>query len=81
MDGVREYNAKLNKSVRERQVSYDFTHVEFKKQRNWIRKKETKQKMALKYRGKMMVIRKKVGGQMSEIGEEINYRLVLMDTE
>ena len=37
--------------------------------------------MALKYRGKMMVIRKKVGGQMSEIGEEIKYRLVLMDTE
>jgi len=27
MDGAREYNAKWNKSVRERQVPYDFTHM------------------------------------------------------
>ena len=33
IDGAREYNAKQNKSVRERQIPYDFTHnVDFKKQ-------------------------------------------------
>ena len=26
-DGAREYNAKQNKSVRERQISCDFTHM------------------------------------------------------
>ena len=39
MDGAREYNAKWNKS--ERQMLYDFTHVEFKKQNKWA--KETKE--------------------------------------
>ena len=32
MNETREYNVKQNKSVRERQLPYDFTHVEFKKQ-------------------------------------------------
>ena len=32
MNGTRVYYAKQNKSVRERPISYDFTHVEFKKQ-------------------------------------------------
>ena len=27
MDGAREYNAKQNKSARERQIPYDFTHM------------------------------------------------------
>ena len=27
MIGAREYNAKQNKSVRERQIPYDFTHM------------------------------------------------------
>ena len=27
VDGTREYNAELNKSVRERQISYDFTYM------------------------------------------------------
>ena len=27
MDGAREYYAKQNKSVRERQIPYDFTHI------------------------------------------------------
>ena len=27
VDGTREYNAKENKSVRERQIPYDFTHM------------------------------------------------------
>ena len=27
MDGAREYYAKQNKSVRERQIPYDFTHM------------------------------------------------------
>ena len=32
MDGTRGYYAERNKSIRERQLSYDLTHVEFKKQ-------------------------------------------------
>ena len=27
MDGTREYYAKQNKSVKERQIQYDFTHM------------------------------------------------------
>jgi len=27
MDGARAYNAKQNKSVRERQIPYDFAHM------------------------------------------------------
>ena len=27
MDGAREYNAKQNKSVKERKIPYDFTHM------------------------------------------------------
>ena len=32
VDATRMYYVKRNKSVRERQIPYDFTHVEFKKQ-------------------------------------------------
>jgi len=47
MDGSREYNAKQNKSIRDRQRPYDFTHM-------WnLRDKtneQTKKKHTLKYR-------------------------------
>ena len=35
VDGTRGYYAKRNKSVRERKISYDFTHVESKIQNRW----------------------------------------------
>ena len=37
MDGAREYYAKWNKSVKERQKPCDFTSVEFKKQNKWVK--------------------------------------------
>lgn len=43
MDRSREYNAKRSKSVRERQIAYDFTRVESKK-----RTKEKKKKRQTK---------------------------------
>ena len=39
MNGSRWYNTKWNKSARERQIPYDFTCVEFKKQRKRINQK------------------------------------------
>ena len=42
MDGTRRYYAKQNKSIRERQVSYDLTHVEFRKQTDDHRGREEK---------------------------------------
>ena len=36
MDGAREYNAKQNKSNRERQIPYDFAHM-------WHLRKKTKE--------------------------------------
>ena len=44
MDRGREYNTKQNKSVRERQIPYDFTLLEFKKQ-NKQREKEKDRQM------------------------------------
>ena len=38
MDGAREYYAKQNKSIRERQIPYDFTHV-------WILRNKTDEHM------------------------------------
>jgi len=41
MDGAREYSAKQNKSVRERQIPYDFTHMwNLRNKTNEQRKKE-----------------------------------------
>ena len=37
MDGTREYYAKQKKSVRERQTSYDFTHM-------WHLRKQNRQR-------------------------------------
>ena len=45
MVGTRECNAKRNKPVSERQIPYDFTNVEFKKQTNEQRKKRKSKSM------------------------------------
>ena len=51
MDGTRVYYAKQNKSVRERQILYDFTHVGFKKQNKQVRgKKDKTNQQTLNYR-------------------------------
>ena len=44
MDGAKEYNAKQNKSVRERQTPYDFTHMcNLRNKTNIQRKKKANQ--------------------------------------
>ena len=50
MNRAGQYNAKWNKSVRERQMPYDFTHVGFKKQmsKGKKREKETNQEIDFK---------------------------------
>ena len=74
MDGSREYNTKWNKSAKERQIQYDFTHM-------WIlrnktvnkekkkRERKTNQETLLITGNKLMVTREEVGGGMGEIGE------------
>ena len=54
MDGAREYNARQNKSIRERQIPYDLTHMwnlrnRTNEQRKRERERETK-KQTLNYR-------------------------------
>ena len=52
MNGTREYNSKRNKSVRERQMPYDFTHMwnlRNKTNEQREKKRETK-KQTLNYR-------------------------------
>ena len=41
MDGTREYNAKWNKSVRERQIPFDFTHLRNKTK--WSKEKRERE--------------------------------------
>ena len=41
MDGPGEHDAKWNKPVRERQIPYDFTYVEFNEQTELTSKIET----------------------------------------
>ena len=48
MDEPSGYNAKWNKSFREIQIPYVFTHVEFKKQNNAKEKKEREERQAKK---------------------------------
>ena len=53
MDGAREYYAKQNKSVKERQMPYDFTHMwnlrnKTNKQRR-EKRREASQKQTLNY--------------------------------
>ena len=54
VNGARDYYAKQNKSVRERQISYDFTHMwilrsKTNEQRGKKRERQTK-KQTLSYR-------------------------------
>ena len=44
MDRAKKHNAKPNKSVRERQIPHDFTHVEFKKQNKSIKEERERDK-------------------------------------
>ena len=72
MDGAREYNAKWNKSVRERQIPYDFTHMwNLRNKTNEQREKERgkPRNRLLTIENKLMVTRGEVGGGMGEIGD------------
>ena len=64
MDGAREYNAKQNKSVRGRQISYDFTHMcNLRNKINEQGKKRYKPKIRLlTVENKLMVTRVEKGG-------------------
>ena len=72
VDGSREYNAKWNKPVRERQIPYDFTHMwnlrnETKGKKNNNKTRPTN-KQTLNYREQVVIIRE-VGRVMGEIGK------------
>ena len=72
MNETREYNVKQNKSVRERQLPYDFTHVEFKKQNKWTlcgEKRGKPRNRFLTIEKTRMVTRWEVGGEMGKIGD------------
>ena len=46
MDGTREYNAKQNKSIRERQIPYCFTHTwNLRNKTNEQRKKREREEL------------------------------------
>ena len=63
MDGAREYCAKRNKSVRERQRPYHLTRVEFKKQNKQREKNRQKARnRLLTMENKLMVTRGEAGG-------------------
>ena len=69
MDGAREYNAEWNKSVRERQVPFDLTHVwNLRNKTNEQRKKERgKPRNTLLTRENKLML---TGGEgMGEIGD------------
>ena len=69
MDESRKYNARQNKSVRERQIPYDFTW-NLKNKANEGEKKRKKQKnRLLAIENKKMVTRGEVSGRTGETGE------------
>ena len=72
VDEAKVYNAKWNKSVRKRQIPYDFTHMcnlrnKTKKQRV---KKRVNPRNRLNYREQTDGYQREVGGGMCEIGDE-----------
>ena len=75
MDGAKEYTAKWNKSVRERQTPYDFTQMwnlrnktnEQKGKKE--REREKPRNRPLTVENKLMVTRGEVGGGTGEIGD------------
>lgn len=84
MDRSREYNAKRSKSVRERQIAYDFTRVESKKRTKEKKKKKDKpKKQTLNYREQTDGYQRGsgwVGGRVKQL-KGIKSTLVLMSTE
>ena len=68
MDGVREYYAKQSKSVRKRQILYDFTHMwNLRNKINYHEKKrEENQETDSTMENKLMVTRREVGGGMGK---------------
>lgn len=71
MDGAREHYVKWNKSVRERKIPYDFTHMQNLRNKQAKGRKEgekqTKKQSTLE--NKLMVIRGEVGGRMGQLGD------------
>ena len=65
MDGAREYNAKQNKSARERQIPYDFTHMgnlRNNKQRKRERERDKPRNKLLTIGNKLMATRREGKG-------------------
>lgn len=74
VDGTRDYNGKQNRSIRERQISYDFTHLQdLRNKRNKQRGKERKRgkprNRLLTLENTLMVTRGEVGEGMGETGD------------
>ena len=71
MDGAREHYAKPNKSVREGQIPYDFTHMWNLRNKTYERRGNKREREKKKSRNrfltredKLMVTRRDVGGVM-----------------
>ena len=73
MDGAREYNAKQNKSVRERQMPYDFTHIwnvrNKTDEQSWEKKRGKPGNRLLTIENKLMVTGGEVSGGIGEIDD------------
>ena len=69
MDGAREYNAKQNKSVRERQMPYHFTHMWNLRNKTNVQREEKKRDKSsnrlLIMEKKLIATRWKEGGKIS----------------
>ena len=70
MDESRGFNTKWNKSVRRRQMPYDFTHMWNLRNKMNKGKWDKPENRLLNIENKLLVIRGEVGEGMSEIGEE-----------
>ena len=65
MDGAREYYAMQNKSVRERQIPYDFTHM-----RNLRNKQTSKGKKERQTKKQILNCREQIDGYRRGCGWE-----------
>ena len=73
MDRAREYYAKRNMSVRDRQIQHDFSHLQIEETKQLSqggKKRDAIQETDSTTENKPMVTRGEVGGGMSEIGDE-----------
>ena len=74
MDEAREYNAKQNKSVRERPIPYDFTHMWNLRNKTKNKKRDKKKKnRLLDTECKLAVVRREVSGGRHKRDEEFTY--------